>query len=241
MRSLCVLLLSCLAIQSAFAAETNLTLTVDGVTYSNVTFGTVTPSSVTIFFKTGVARIPLEKLSPDLQKRFGYDPQKARDHNQKVRAQEAAAAARQQELAQTAKQKAEFEATYHQALENIKGMAIKVVGNVQQITDDGVLIANAVMPYTYQVREVVDPTYHTIMGEKLSVTRTVTAYKKAADEYEPIFILGAGKGFTDGAQWSAIVYPAGTYKYMTVSGSGKTVKCFALSPDAALEHMLKKE
>jgi hypothetical protein len=41
-----------------------------------VTFGTVTPATVTIFFDTGVARIPLEKLPPELQKRFGYDPQK---------------------------------------------------------------------------------------------------------------------------------------------------------------------
>lgn len=42
MRILCVLFLWCLALQSAFAAESNLVLTVDGATYSNVTFGTVT-------------------------------------------------------------------------------------------------------------------------------------------------------------------------------------------------------
>jgi hypothetical protein len=68
MKLLGVLLLCCLAIQPSFADETNLTLTVDGVTYSNVKFGTVTPSSVTIFHRGGVASIPLEKLSPDLQK-----------------------------------------------------------------------------------------------------------------------------------------------------------------------------
>jgi hypothetical protein len=37
----------------------------------------VTPITVTIFHKTGVATIPLWKLPPDLQKQFGYDPQKA--------------------------------------------------------------------------------------------------------------------------------------------------------------------
>ena len=73
------LILCCLAMHSAFAAESNLTLTVDSVTYSNVTFGTVTPSSVTIFYRTGIARIPLEKLPPELQKQFSYDPQKAAD------------------------------------------------------------------------------------------------------------------------------------------------------------------
>jgi hypothetical protein len=72
-----VFLLCCLAMQSAFADDTNLTLTVDGITYSNVTFGTVTPASVKLRHSTGIASIPLEKLPADLQQRFGYDPQKA--------------------------------------------------------------------------------------------------------------------------------------------------------------------
>lgn len=64
----------------AFADGTNLTLTVDGVTYSNVTFGTVTRSWVSIRHSAGVASIPLEKLPPDVQQRFGYDPQKAAEY-----------------------------------------------------------------------------------------------------------------------------------------------------------------
>jgi serine phosphatase RsbU (regulator of sigma subunit) len=92
------LILCCLAIQSAFAAESNLTLTVDGVTYSNVTFGTATPSSVSVRHSTGVASIPLEKLSPELQKRFGYDPQKAAASRQEE-AKQLELARQQQELA----------------------------------------------------------------------------------------------------------------------------------------------
>jgi hypothetical protein len=61
----------------AFAVETNLTLTVDGVTYTGVRFGRATPGSVVVFHSTGVATIPLEKLSAELQKQFDYDPQKA--------------------------------------------------------------------------------------------------------------------------------------------------------------------
>jgi hypothetical protein len=57
------------------SATTN--LTIDGVQYENVRWGRVTPATVTIFHKTGVASIPLGKLPPDLQKKFGYDPQKA--------------------------------------------------------------------------------------------------------------------------------------------------------------------
>ena len=52
-------------------------ITIDGISYSNVTWQSVTAATVTIFHSTGIAAIPLWKLPPELQKRFGYDPQKA--------------------------------------------------------------------------------------------------------------------------------------------------------------------
>jgi hypothetical protein len=69
---------------SILAQQTNVsettTITIDGVTYSNVTWGTVTPSTVTAFHNTGIAKIPLEKLSAELQKRFRYDPDRAKQY-----------------------------------------------------------------------------------------------------------------------------------------------------------------
>ena len=56
---------------------TNLTVTIDKVAYSNVTWGTVTPVSATMFHSTGIAVVPLDKLPPELQQRFDYDPRKA--------------------------------------------------------------------------------------------------------------------------------------------------------------------
>jgi hypothetical protein len=73
-------LLLVFAVTASFAEDTNTlpsTITVNGITYSNVTWRTVTPATVTIFHETGVASVPLENLPPELQKRFGYDPQKA--------------------------------------------------------------------------------------------------------------------------------------------------------------------
>ena len=66
---------------------------IDGTTYEEVRWGRVTLSTVTIFHKTGVATIPLEKLPPELQKRFGYDPQRAADWQ---KAEQQRATARQQ-------------------------------------------------------------------------------------------------------------------------------------------------
>ena len=71
-------------------AQTESTLTVDGVIYTNAVFGTVTPYAVTVKHSTGVASIPLERLPADLQQRFGYEPQKARDYLQESTARQAA-------------------------------------------------------------------------------------------------------------------------------------------------------
>ncbi len=65
---------------TSFTYETNglpATITIDRVTYENIRWGTVTPYSVAIFHKSGIAKIPLERLTPELQKRFHYDSQKA--------------------------------------------------------------------------------------------------------------------------------------------------------------------
>lgn len=85
-------LLFVLAVAASFAEETNTlptTITVDGIIYSNVTWRGVTPATVSILHKTGVASIPLEKLPPELQKRFSYNPKKAADYRAAERSAEA--------------------------------------------------------------------------------------------------------------------------------------------------------
>ena len=77
MRLASFLILCCLALQWAVADDTNLTLTVDWVIYSNVTFGTVTATSVAIRHSSGIARLPLSQLPPAIQTQLGCDPQKA--------------------------------------------------------------------------------------------------------------------------------------------------------------------
>lgn len=57
------------------AASTS--ITIDGTNYEEVRWGRLTPDTVTIYHKTGIATISLVGLPTELQKRFGYDPQKA--------------------------------------------------------------------------------------------------------------------------------------------------------------------
>jgi hypothetical protein len=81
-------------------------ITIDGIIYSNVTWRTVTAATVTIFHSTGIAAIPLWKLPPELQKRFGYDPQKATAYlsveQEREKAEQERAAARRKAEQQSA-------------------------------------------------------------------------------------------------------------------------------------------
>lgn len=63
MRILWISLLCCLfAAVMVRGNDTNSTITIDGMTYENYHWGTVTPTTIAVFHKTGVATIPLEKL-----------------------------------------------------------------------------------------------------------------------------------------------------------------------------------
>ena len=117
------------AVVASRTAEFNLTLTVDGVTFSNVVFGTVTPVSVSIRHSSGIEKIPLWKLPSDLQKRYGYDPQKATDW-QKSQQQAAAAQMAAQEQS---KRRTEW----------LKEHTINIGGSVTDVVEGkGVILSN---------------------------------------------------------------------------------------------------
>jgi hypothetical protein len=87
-------LLALIVILAALPVSAEDWTTSDGKTYQNVKVVRVEDDAVTILTKDGGALVPLFKLSPALQKKFSYDPAKAK----------IAAAARAAEDAQNAKQ-----------------------------------------------------------------------------------------------------------------------------------------
>jgi hypothetical protein len=119
-----------------FAEETNLTLTVDGITYNNVRFVHPTPATVTIYHSTGVATIPLAQLPPDLQKRFGYDPQAATQWELTQQKIDAATAETQRQ--QAARWKAEQEKIAAEA-QSRAAAAVEWKLRVQSVLPDSVI------------------------------------------------------------------------------------------------------
>jgi len=63
---------------STFSAVAEDWTTTDGMYYQNVRVIRVEDDAITIIYKDGGALVPLFKLPPDLQKKFDYDPVKAK-------------------------------------------------------------------------------------------------------------------------------------------------------------------
>jgi hypothetical protein len=53
--------------------------TTGGKEYKNVKVSRVEPDGIVITFSGGIVKIPFAELSPDIQKKYGYDPAPAAD------------------------------------------------------------------------------------------------------------------------------------------------------------------
>ena len=113
----------------AFAADGERTIvTLDGTKYEQATISRVEPDGIRIIYSDGATKIPFERLSPELQKEFGYDPAKASQHRAAMNA------ANQQAAANFQKQKqleARF-ATWVQELERKKQVALYAPTDILQ-------------------------------------------------------------------------------------------------------------
>ncbi len=111
-------------------------LTIGSKTYTGVSLTSTDPDGISIAHSGGVAKIPFEKLPPDLQTKFGFDPQKAADFRKQEAARQHALATRQaQEVAE-----AKADTAKKQELEKrIKNEAVEKYIEVVQVLPDGVL------------------------------------------------------------------------------------------------------
>ena len=191
-------------IGAAVAAQTNSTLTVGEVIYTNAVFGAVTPYAVTIKHSTGVAEVPLSELPDDLQKRFGYDPQKAQDYLQESTARQAALLERdRQESAARSEREHEAavkaDAASTEATEKAKLVALttEISGEVVVTTDDGMMLKtrNAIS----RTRE-----QNTTSPIEQSAVRTITT------EAEYAFLVGYPSPLAPKTGVRCLAYPDGS-------------------------------
>ncbi len=182
-------------------------ITIDGTTYEEVRWQRVTPTTVTIFHKTGVATIPLDKLPPELQKRFGYDPDKAASYN----------AAQQQAAAQQARQAAisQYSKIPFKEPLAVGAMGIFESGNITQVISPTEMLAN--VPVTYMV----EPGATSYDGQTIVKTGGYQSLR-----YTPVLIRGLStQGLVDNSALplNHVYRCTGTWTYNDTLGAPVTV------------------
>jgi hypothetical protein len=190
--------------------------TQDGTTYKNATITTVTAAYVSVMHEDGTARVMLHNLPEDLQKKYGYDPNKAVQH-MTAEAQAQQRVAQQRQLAGAV---AEFDK-----------LSLLVNGTISQVADDGVLFrGSAYTTITSQsTTRVSDGTDST----------TTTTKEKSLGGTGLIFIAGFTRGVVDGGSWTGRIWPAGTFSYESVGAGTKTIERWATTRELALKLLEK--
>jgi hypothetical protein len=203
--------------------------TTDGKVYQGVKVVKVEADSVTILDSDGGARLALADLPPDLQKRFHYDPDKAKQASEeraKIDAQEKAQMNATVALEQTSDYKAQRKA-YDDEVARIQ----KINQENRQYTANGGAFAAPVYPIPeFKYRPPVDLT------KPQNVTCRVS--QVASDgfltenlicpwgAYNLAFIKCDTTGMIDGQQWHGQMIPFNTYRYVTVVGNTSTIPAF---------------
>jgi hypothetical protein len=76
--------LAILAALSASIALADDFKTIEGKEYKNATVSRVEPDGIVISFAGGIVKIPFTELSPEIQTKFGYNPQAAADYQKQA-------------------------------------------------------------------------------------------------------------------------------------------------------------
>lgn len=233
MKWICFLALTCSCCGLAIAEELTL---LNGKSYSDFQVTRKELDGITIKHSAGITKIYFWELPSEIQSKYGYEPSKAHEYNRNAQAKQAMLWEKQKEAAERRQLEADYEKAHKDVMETIKASATEMVGIVRGIIPDGAFIFEAKVPYRYK-EEVVTPGYTPLPSNRKYVTKT--KYIPVVDKYQPIFIIGAGQGFTDGDRWKSVVYAAGIYKNPPDSDTPETLKCFALSPETAFRHLMK--
>lgn len=195
--------------------------TLKGKTYQNITVTRVEPDGITVRHTSGIEKLFFSELPQETRAKYGYDPEKHRRHYE---AQQGAA----RQAAQS---------------RSLDALAIHVEARLSQVQREGALAyIKTLTHYSYTERVKVDPTANRskhILGSTPSVHSkdVVREGVRVSEEHpEPVFILGLSSGYVDGSTWRGVVYPIGSYNYVTVMGASKKIRQYTPSKAVAAKY-----
>jgi hypothetical protein len=185
--------------------------TVDGKEYKNVTVSRVEPDGIVITFSGGIVKIPFGELSPEIQKKYGYDPKAAEQFQQQtyqadvLRARQLAEA-KQKSDEGTAKYWSEHPTPVPVERQSVGGSALDARPAGPQVLIYGVVL------------NVVNE------GLLISVRETNSVGSERIPSYARVLLIGNFPGFYDEDKIQATGRLVGNYDYTTVMGSGSRAR-----------------
>jgi hypothetical protein len=195
----------------------------DGKTYQNVKVMKVEVDCVTILDSDGGARIELAKLPPDVQKKLGYDPEKAKAAaEQRAADDKANAAALQAEMDQAEAQKQaklQADAKTDRAAEAQSQMVknpVTLVVKVNQVLPNGVLADKMEAHYNAPVADSMAS-----VGGGGGVAGGGVYYEESGTT---IFIEMPASGLAEGQQLTVKVARNSTYTFTDTNGASRTIE-----------------
>lgn len=180
--------------------------------YKGVTVTKIEPDGVNIMHESGLAKIPYEKLTPELQAKFGgFDAAKA---------------------AEFRKKRNKAESAYHQAIDK-ETAAIeadkaekKLVADYKMATKVEVIQATAGGGMLCKVAFMFD-TETQVAGKNAFGETTYTTKKgKAWSQYSEdwFFVTGLPDHLVDGSTWQGFTLSDGNHAYSNTLGATKTIR-----------------
>jgi len=222
-------------------------VTLDGKFYQAVTVRKVEPDGISILHKTGSAKVPFDKLSEELQMKYGYDEAAAADYRQQVAEAQRARVAAEQAASEkwkkavadssAAKADAEFTRKLQAA-----GRMIQMSASLGSKDSDGRLVGeiSGTSPGSSSVRSGVqgargltrvpppqDPQY----GVLISATPRVAT--GLDDTGAPWGLPPIEESFL---AWEGKAWRIGTTQYTTSDGSARTCPLYTASEQVAASY-----
>jgi hypothetical protein len=197
--------------------------TIDGKEYKNVTVSRVEPDGIVVTFSGGIVKIPFTELSPEIQRKYGYDLKAAADFQKQTyegdvaRTRQLAAAQekRRQELEEFDKshpqpapsqaspsERQSIAASMHGTAldQRPSGPTMLIYGVVMNVVDEGLLV---------------------------SVRETNSIGSERIPNYATVLLIGKFPGFYDEDKIQAVGRLIGAYEYTSVMGSKRTSRALA--------------
>jgi len=217
--------------------------TVDGKDYHNIKVTGSDDSTVSIMYDGGIGRVNLSDLPPDLQKRFNYDPIKAKaaekaeaereaesdrqlDMEMQQQAKAAALERTQDQAEEEARQKALYQAEANQvAWDSIKNSIVRLYGSVLEKVDGGYLIETL---ETQQGFETADSYGYYATSDGSVCPANMFQYPVIKSDTK--IFLASHRDLVDDDCVDFLVCPTGEGSYQTVLGANATVRKYVEMP-----------